>query len=91
MLNHNLGNPRFSKIKMLSVDPLINNLSLLLLPHTKAQSLHLYQQSLTAKTTHYYLSEPSFLFRVAPLWNLIAGRIESMTFVRSRIFVWKGE
>jgi hypothetical protein len=36
MLNQNLGNPRFSKLKMLSADPLINNLSLLLLPHTKS-------------------------------------------------------
>jgi hypothetical protein len=80
MLNQNLGNPRFSKLKMLSADPLINNLSLLLLPHTKAQPLHLYQQSLRA-----------FLFWVAPLWNLIARRIRSITFVRFGIFVWKGE
>jgi hypothetical protein len=48
-LNHYLGNPRPSKLKTLSVDPLTSTPSLLLLPHTKAQPLHLYQQSLRAK------------------------------------------
>jgi hypothetical protein len=67
ILNHNLGNPKFSKLKALRADPLINILLLLLLPRTWAQLLHLYQQSLRAKMTHYHPSEPSFPFRVAPL------------------------
>jgi hypothetical protein len=60
---------------MSRVGPLINNPSLLLLPHTKAQPLQLYPLKSRAGTTQSLLSEPFSSFRVALLWNLTARRL----------------